>query len=84
MLNGGAITSTSRQQELVALSITEAKHIEVGRTRQSAVHFRQMMKDVHQRQHGAPTVYEDNEGEVKLASNPMASNKTKDIDIKHH
>jgi hypothetical protein len=42
------------------------------------------MEDVHQRQRGATTVYEDNEGVVKLANNPMASNKTKHIDIKHH
>jgi hypothetical protein len=42
------------------------------------------MHDVHQLQHGATTVYEDNEGAVKLANNPMASNKTKHIDIKHH
>jgi phosphoribosylamine-glycine ligase len=42
------------------------------------------MRDVHQHQHGATTVYEDNEGAVKLANNPMASNRTKHIDIKHH
>jgi hypothetical protein len=42
------------------------------------------MADVHQRQRGATTVYEDNEGAVKLANNPMASNRTKHIDIKHH
>jgi hypothetical protein len=39
---------------------------------------------VHQRQHCATTVYEENEREVKLANNPMALNKTKHIDIKHH
>jgi hypothetical protein len=42
------------------------------------------MRDVHQHQHGATTVYEDNEGAVKLANNPMASNRTKHIDIKYH
>jgi hypothetical protein len=42
------------------------------------------MKDVHQRQHGATTVCEDTEGAVKFANNPMASNTTKHIDIKHH
>jgi hypothetical protein len=42
------------------------------------------MQDIHQRQHGGTTVYEDNEGAVKLANKSMASNKTKHIDIKHH
>jgi hypothetical protein len=42
------------------------------------------MQDVHQRQHGATPFYEDNEGAIKLAKNPMASNTTKRIDIKNH
>jgi hypothetical protein len=42
------------------------------------------MQDVHQRQYGATTVYEDNEGAVKLDNSPMVSNKTNHIDIKHN
>jgi hypothetical protein len=42
------------------------------------------MHDVHQWQRGAAAVCEDNEGGVKLANNPMASNITKHIDINHH
>jgi hypothetical protein len=42
------------------------------------------MHDVHHRKHGAITIYEDDEGAVKLVNNPMASNRTKHIDIKHH
>jgi hypothetical protein len=42
------------------------------------------MADVHQHHRGATTVYEDNEGAVKLANKPMASNMTKHVDIKHH
>jgi hypothetical protein len=84
MLNGGAVNWTSKQQEVVALSTTEAKYIAVNRSGQSATHFRQLMHIVHQRQHDATIIDEDNEGAVKLANNPMASNTTKHIDIKHH
>jgi hypothetical protein len=42
------------------------------------------MQDVHQREHGATILYEDNEGAVKLANNPMASRRTKHVDIKKH
>jgi hypothetical protein len=73
MLNGGAFSWTSKQQEVVALSTTEAEYVVVSRAGQSAVHFRQLMEDVHQRPRGATTVYEDNEGAVKLANSPMAS-----------
>jgi hypothetical protein len=82
--SGGAVNWTSKQQEVVALSLTEAEYVAVSRAGQSAVHFRQLMHDVHQRQRGPTTVYEDNEGAVKFANNPMASNIFKNIDIKHH
>jgi sugar (pentulose or hexulose) kinase len=72
---------------VVALSTTEAKYVAVGNAGQSAVHVRQLMHDVHQRQHGATRVCENTKGALKLANNPivpMASNMTKPIDVKHH
>jgi hypothetical protein len=84
MLNGGAVSRTSKQQEVVALSPEETESVAVIRAGQSAVQFRQLIRDVHQRQRGATTINEGNEGAVKLANNPMASNMTKHIDIKHH
>jgi type II secretory pathway pseudopilin PulG len=69
---------------VVALSTIEAEYVAVSRAEQSAVYFRQLMQDVYQRQHGATTFHEDNEGAVKLANNPMVSSMTKHIDIKHH
>jgi hypothetical protein len=83
MLNGGEVSWTSKQH-LVALSTTEAEYVVVNRAGQSAVHLRQLVRDVHQRQRKATTVHEDNERAVKLANNLVASNITKHIDIKHH
>jgi cysteine synthase len=84
MLNGGAVILTSNQQDVVALSTTKVEFVVITRAGHSAIHFRQLMQDVYQRQHGATTIYEDSEGAVKLAQNPMASNMTNHIDIKHH
>jgi hypothetical protein len=67
MLNGGTVSWTSKQQEVVALSTTKAEYVAVSRAGQSALRFRQLMHDVQQRPHVATTVYEDNEGAVKLA-----------------
>jgi hypothetical protein len=72
MLNGGAVSWTSEQQEVVALSTIEAEYVAVSRAWQSQVHFRQLMHDAQQRQRGATTVSEENEGVVKLANSPMA------------
>jgi hypothetical protein len=40
MLNGGAISWTSKQYHDVAMSTTEAEHVALSRAAQSAVHFR--------------------------------------------
>eukprot|EP00873_Tetraselmis_striata_P018760 jgi/Tetstr1/439024/TSEL_027516.t1 len=84
MLNGGAIGWNSKQQETTALSTTEAEYVALSRAAQNTVHFRQLLQDIHQQQQGPTIVYEDNQGAVKLANNPMASHRTKHIDIKHH
>jgi hypothetical protein len=82
MLNGGAISWTSKQHDVVALSTTEAEYVALSRASQSAAHFRHLLQDVHHRQIGPTTMYEDNEGTVKLVNIPMASHMTKHIDIR--
>jgi hypothetical protein len=84
MLNDGAVKWTSKQQTVVAFSAREAEYVAFSRAKKSVVHFRQLMQDVHQQHRGATIIYEDNEGAIKLTNNPMASNMTKRIDIKHH
>jgi hypothetical protein len=74
---------SKQQQDVVALSTTEAEYVALIRVAQSAVHFRKLPHDVHHRHRGPTTVYEDSEGVVKLANNPMASHMTKHIDICH-
>jgi hypothetical protein len=44
MLNGAAVSLTSKHQEVVALSITKAEYVAVNRVGQSAVYFRQLMQ----------------------------------------
>jgi hypothetical protein len=84
MLNGGAISWTSKQQDVVAMSTNEAECVALNRVAQSAAHFHQLFYDVHHYQREPTTMHEDNEGAVKLANNPMASHMTKHIDIRHH
>jgi hypothetical protein len=83
MLSGGAVMWTSKQQEVVALSTTKAEYVVVNRAGHCVVTFRQLMQDVHHRQHNATTFYAENDGAVKFANNPMASHMAKHIDIKH-
>jgi hypothetical protein len=83
MLNNGAINWTFKLKEVAALSIVKVQYAAVKCAGQSVVLFRQLMQDAYKQQRGAIAIYED-EILVKLANNPMASNMTKRIDIKHH
>jgi hypothetical protein len=76
---------TSKERDAVALSITEAENVALSIAAQSAVRCRQLLQNVvHHHHRGPTTVYEDNEGAVKVANNPMTSHKSKHIDIRHH
>jgi hypothetical protein len=73
ILNGGAVSWTSKQPEFVALSTTEVEYVALSNASQNVVHFRHLMHDL-QRSHSGPTIlYEDNDGAVKLANNPQIS-----------
>jgi hypothetical protein len=52
----------------VALSTIEVEYVAVSRAGLNVVHFRQRVAYIHQHKRGATTVYEDNEGAVKLAN----------------
>jgi hypothetical protein len=81
VLNGGAITWTSKQHDVVALSTIEAEYVTLNRAAQIAVHFRHL-HNVRHHQHGPTNVYEDNEGAVKLANN-KPPHRPKKLKIKH-
>jgi hypothetical protein len=66
------------------LIYTEAEYVFLSRASQSAAHFPQLLENVHHRHRGSTTVYEDNEGGVMLANNPMSSHMTKHISVRHH
>jgi hypothetical protein len=84
MLNYGVTSLTSKQHEVVAPSTTKSEYVAINRAGQGVEHSRQLMQNINRHQRGATIVYKDNEGVVKLAKNPMDSNRTEYIDIKHY
>lgn len=45
---------------------------------------RQLLSDLGYKQHQPTTIYEDNQGYIALASNPVFHKRSKHIDIKYH
>ncbi|CAM9467817.1 unnamed protein product, partial [Phaeothamnion confervicola] len=81
---GGPISWNSRLQTTVALSSTEAEYMAACAAAQEAIHLRQLLKDLHQQQRRATTIYEDNQGCIALGNNPVFHRRTKHIDIRYH
>lgn len=81
MLNGGAVSWASKKQTVTALSTTEAELISASAATQEAVHLRQLLAELSIQQ--PPTaIFEDNNGCIKVANNPITSPRTKHIQVK--
>ena len=83
-LANGPISWKSKEQKTVALSSTESEYMSLTAASQEALHLRSLLPtlgvDISQ-----PTIiYEDNEGALQLANNPVHHDRTKHIHIKHH
>ena len=85
MCCGGVIAWFSRTQKCVTLSTTEAEYVALGDAVKELLFIRQVWLFFLP---SAPMplipVFEDNEGAIALASNPISNNNSKHIDTRHH
>ena len=69
----------------MALSSTEAEYIALSEATQEAVWLKAFMRELGEEAgNGSIKVYEDNQGAIALAKNPMFHKRTKHIDIGYH
>jgi transposase InsO family protein len=83
-LGKATISWTSKKQESVALSSTEAEYIAAATASQEMIWLRQLLSDLQVPIIGPTVMYEDNQGCIKLACNEKSSARTKHIDVRHH
>jgi hypothetical protein len=77
---GGMIANwTSKKQQTVSLSSSEAEHQALSECTQEAVFTRNLVG-----QKKPAIIYEDNLGTIFLVKNRKVSSRTKHIDIRHH
>ncbi|KAF8061284.1 Retrovirus-related Pol polyprotein from transposon TNT 1-94 [Scenedesmus sp. PABB004] len=82
-LNGGAITWSSKKQQTVAASTTEAEYMAASAAVKEALWLRKLMSDLKVNI-GAIDILSDNQGAIKLPRNPVSSQRSKHIDVAHH
>jgi hypothetical protein len=82
LIDGAAASWSSRRQEVVATSTAEAELISATTAAQEAVHLRLLLTEMGFPQ-GPTVVYEDNQPCIKIAQNPINSQRTKHIALRH-
>jgi hypothetical protein len=83
LLEGSLVSWTSKKQNSVALSTTEAEYIAAGACYTQMLYMKQTLPDYGVVLEKVPLLCY-NEGAVKIANNPVQHSHTKHIDIHHH
>jgi hypothetical protein len=82
-LSRSLISWSSKKQNSVGLSITEAEYVTTGSCCAQLLWIRQTLKDYGYTMNQFPLLC-DNESTIKIAYNPCKHFRTKHIDIRHH
>lgn len=78
------ISWKAKKQPTVALSTCEADFISLASALQECLYLEQLFKGIDSYQYKQTKVYEDNQGTIALAKNPVNRQRCKHIDIKYH
>ncbi|KAL4309450.1 hypothetical protein GQ457_01G023190 [Hibiscus cannabinus] len=83
-LGSGAICWSSKKQQVVAQSITEAEYIVVDAAVNQALWLRNFLSDLGFKQESAIVLLCDNKSAIAIAENPVQHGRTKHINVKYH
>jgi ribonuclease HI len=83
LLHGGAISWSSRLQQTVAVSTTEAEYMAAAAAVKEALWLRVLLSDFNINM-DAILIYGDNQAAIHLVKNANAAARSKHIDIVHH
>jgi hypothetical protein len=85
MIEGGAISWSSKRQPTIALSTTEAEYIANTQATKQAIWITKLMMDLGYMEEKKMMVIQcDNRGAISLTKNPTHHAQTKHIDAQHH
>lgn len=83
-LGSGAISWSSKKQEVVALSSSEAEYISATTSASQAIWLRRLLADFNQKQAGATEIFCDSMSAIAMTKNQAYHSRTKHIDIRYH
>ena len=84
MVDGGAVSWSSKKQELVTLSTMEAEYVAMTHTAKEALWLRTLFGEVFVPINKLTTIFGDNKSALALATGGQYHPRTKHIDIHYH
>jgi hypothetical protein len=85
-LAGGPVSWSSKRQNVVALSTTEAEYIAAAEAVKEALWLKRFINDLGLKEYTISTIplHVDNKSAIALIKNPVDHQRTKHIDARHH
>lgn len=84
MVYGGTVSWSSKKQNVVSISTTEAEYYALAETIREVKWLKELLKDFGIKIDQPIKVKSDNQSCIKLTSNEKFSNRTKHIDVRFH
>jgi hypothetical protein len=83
LIDGGAVSWSSKRQPIVTLSTAEAEYVAATHAAKEAVWLREFISEIYEPQDPL-TLYSDSQSTIALAKNEQHHARTKHIDIRFH
>jgi hypothetical protein len=84
MVDGGAVSWSSKKQELVTLSTAEAEYVAQTHAAKEAIWLRRLLTELFQPINSPTTLFSDSKSAIALAQDGHYHARTKHIDIRYH
>jgi hypothetical protein len=83
-LGHGAVSWSSRKQDIVATSTCEAEYVAMSNAAKEALWLRQVLSEIGYQQNDASLILADNQGAIVLSEDQSNHQRSKHIDVRYH
>ena len=84
LIDGGAVSWSSKRQEIISLSTTESEYVAATHGMKEALWLRSLLSEVFRGFKDATTLFSDNQSAITLTRDHQYHTRTKHIDVRYH
>jgi hypothetical protein len=84
LIDGGAVSWSSKRQEIVSLSTTESEYVAATHGMKEAIWLRNLLSEIFEPIKPPTTLFSDNQAAIALTRDHQYHSRTKHIDVRYH